>query len=73
MKNYQLTAQLAQNSEIGLHIGIAPNLPGAFTQAKTLDELNLKEVVALCLEELSAEELDELSEFMGFQQISIAI
>ena len=54
---------------------MVPNLPGAQTQAATLDELqeNLKELIELCLAELSAEELGNLSEFIGFQQISIAV
>ena len=73
--SYQFTAQIERDKETGLYLGIVPNLPGAHTQAASLDELqaNLKEVIALCLEELSAEELSELSEFIGFQQISVAI
>jgi predicted RNase H-like HicB family nuclease len=48
-----------RDTETGLYIGIVPNLPGAHTQGATLDELyqNLKEVIELCLEELTAEEL----------------
>ncbi|MEQ9098668.1 MAG: type II toxin-antitoxin system HicB family antitoxin [Imperialibacter sp.] len=51
--NYQFTAQIEKDKETGLYVGIVPNLPGAHTQAATLDELqtNLKEVVELCLEE----------------------
>jgi predicted RNase H-like HicB family nuclease len=75
MKTYQFTAQIEKDKETGLYVGIVPNLPGAHTQAATLDELqsNLKEVIELCLEELSPEELNDLSEFIGFQQISIAV
>ena len=75
MKTYQFTAQIEKDKETGLYIGIVPNLPGAYTQAASLDELqsNLKEVIELCLEELSPEELSEFSEFIGFQQISVAI
>ncbi len=75
MKNYQFTAQIEKDRETGLYIGIVPNLPGAHTQGATLDELqqNLKEVIELCLEELSEEELNDLSEFVGFQQISVAV
>lgn len=73
--NYQFTAQIEKDKETGLYIGSVPNLPGAHTQAATLDEVrsNLKEVVELCLEELNTEELSELSEFIGFQQISVAV
>lgn len=75
MRNYQFTAQIERDKETGLYVGIVPNLPGAHTQAVTLDELqrNLKEVIELCFEELSREEREDLSEFIGFQQISIAV
>lgn len=73
--NYQFTAQIEKDKETGLYIGMVPNLSGAHTQAKTLDELhkNLKEIVALCLEELKPDEVKNLSEFVGFQQISVAV
>ena len=73
--SYQFTAQIERDKDTGLYVGRVPNLPGAHTQAASLDELqtNLKEVIALCLEELSSEELNELSEFIGFQQISVAV
>ncbi len=73
--NYQFTAQIEKDKETGLYVGTVPNLPGAHTQAATLDELsqNLKEVIELCLEELDSEELNGLAEFVGFQQISIAV
>lgn len=37
-----------------LYLGIVPGIPGAHTQAASLDGLraNLKEVLELCLEEL---------------------
>jgi len=75
MKNYQFTAHIEKDKETGMYVGIVPNLPGAHTQATSLDELqeNLKEVISLCLEELSADELSGLSEFIGFQQISVAV
>lgn len=59
MKHYQFTAQIERDKETGMYIGFVPALPGAHTQALTLDDLskNLKEVVELCLEELSKEEL----------------
>ncbi|MEM6361668.1 MAG: type II toxin-antitoxin system HicB family antitoxin [Bacteroidota bacterium] len=75
MKTYQFTAQIEKDKETGLYIGIVPSLPGAHTQAATLDELqtNLREVIELCLEELNPDELNDLPEFIGFQQISIAV
>ena len=73
--HYNFTAQIEKDKETGLYIGTVPNLPGAYTQAASLDELqlNLKEVIELCLEELSPEELNDLSEFIGFQQITVAV
>lgn len=75
MRNYQFTAHIGKEQETGLYYGIVPNLPGAHTQAATLDELqeNLREVVALCLEELDPAELSNLSEFVGVQQISVTV
>ncbi|HXV99052.1 MAG TPA: type II toxin-antitoxin system HicB family antitoxin [Anaerolineae bacterium] len=75
MQTYQFTAQIERDVETGLYVGIVPNLPGAHTQGVTLDELhqNLKEVIELCLEELTEEELKSLPEFIGVQQISVAI
>ena len=47
------TAHIEQDIETGYFIGIIPAVPGAYTQAKSLDELSvrLKEVLELCLDE----------------------
>jgi predicted RNase H-like HicB family nuclease len=73
MANRKFTAEIIRDSEINQYIGIVPELPGAHTQANTLDELyqNLQEVVTLCLEELTEEELKNLPEFVGIQQILV--
>lgn len=70
----QITAYIERDPETGFYIGVVPGIPGAHTYAKTLDELsaNLKEVVELCLEELSQDELKELPEFVGTQQLEVA-
>ncbi len=75
MKNYNFTAQIEKDAETGMYIGIIPNLPGAHTQASTLDELNanLKEVIELCIEEMTDEELNSFPQFIGFQNITVAI
>jgi predicted RNase H-like HicB family nuclease len=56
-----MTAYIEFDQETNLHVGVVPSIPGAHTQAATLDELqhNLQEVVELCLEEYG-EELDNL-------------
>lgn len=75
MKTYKFTAQVIRDDEVGQYIGIVPELQGAHTQGSTLDELhaNLKEVIELCLEELTEEERNNLPDFVGIQQISVAV
>ena len=70
-----LTAYIEKDPETGLYVGIIPGLPGAHTQGESLDELykNLKEVVELCLEEMSSEEKEQIPEFVGTQQIEVAM
>jgi predicted RNase H-like HicB family nuclease len=69
MKNFRFTAEITKDNEISQYIGIVPGLP------PTLDELyhNLQEVVQLCLQEMTDEEIKDLPDFVGFQQISVAI
>ncbi len=75
MKHYNFTAQIEKDLETGMYIGKVPNLPGAHTQAKTLDKLNenLKEVIELCLENMTKKEISKLPQFVGFQQLSVAV
>ncbi len=72
---YKITGYIEKDPETGLYVGIVPSIPGAHTQAKTLDELrdNLKEVVELCLEQMDAEEKKQIPEFVGIQQLEVAI
>lgn len=67
------TAYIEWDPETKLYVGIIPGIPGAHTQAATLDELrqNLREVLELCLEE-QGEDLEDLPRFVGLQQIEIA-
>jgi predicted RNase H-like HicB family nuclease len=69
------TAHIEKDTDTGYYIGVIPNVPGAHTQAKTLDELSvrLKEVLELCFETMSDEEKKEIPQFVGTQQISIAV
>jgi predicted RNase H-like HicB family nuclease len=68
------TAYVELDAETGLYIGIVPGIPGAHTQADTLDELqkNLKEVLELCLEENKGQG-ENLPKFVGLQQIEVAV
>lgn len=49
------TAYIEFDPDSQLYVGIVPTIPGAHTQAATLDEshTNLKEVIELCLEEMT--------------------
>ena len=68
------SAYVEWDPEIKLYVGIVPGIPGAHTQAPTLDELqkNLKEVLELCLEEYRGN-LEDLPHFVGLQQIEVAL
>ena len=68
------TAYVEWDPETKLYVGIVPGIPGAHTQAATLDELqaNLREVLELCLQEHGAA-LGDLPKFVGLQQIEVAI
>jgi predicted RNase H-like HicB family nuclease len=68
------SAYVEWDPETKLYVGIVPGLPGAHTQAATLDELqkNLREVLQLCLEEFKGS-LDDLPHFVGLQQIEVAV
>jgi predicted RNase H-like HicB family nuclease len=72
---YNFTAEILFDSEVNQYIGFVPGLPGAHTQAASLDELNtnLKDVIQLCLLELSNEEKAQLPNFIGIQNISVAV
>jgi predicted RNase H-like HicB family nuclease len=68
------SAYVEWDPETKLYVGIIPGIPGAHTQAESLDELrqNLKEVLELCLEELG-DDIDDIPQFVGIQQIEVAI
>ena len=63
----RITAYIEKDIESGLYVAIVPGIPGAHTQAETLDELqnNLKEVLELCLEEMEPDAKQDLPEFVG--------
>jgi predicted RNase H-like HicB family nuclease len=68
------SAYVEWDPDTKLYVGIIPGIPGAHTQAATLDELrsNLKEVLELCLEEYAGS-LEDLPRFVGLQQIEVAV
>jgi predicted RNase H-like HicB family nuclease len=72
---YRTTAYIEKDPDTGYYVAVVPGIPGAHTQAETLDELhsNLKEVLELCLEEMTPEQRDHLPEFIGTQQVEVAV
>jgi len=71
----KIMSYIEKDPETGLYVATVPSIPGAHTQAKTLDELqkNIREVVELCLQELTTEEKALLPEFIAVQQFEVAI
>jgi predicted RNase H-like HicB family nuclease len=72
---HKIIAYIERDPETGLYTGTVPEIVGAHTQAETLDELqkNLKEVIELCLEEMTPEDKKRLPEFIGIQQIEVSV
>jgi predicted RNase H-like HicB family nuclease len=66
------TAVIEQDTATGYYVAYVPDLPGAHTQAETLEELrhNLKEVVGLTLENYDPTQKPE-SHFVGTQLVSL--
>lgn len=67
------TAYIEYDPETKLFFGTIPGLSGAYTQGETMEELraNLQEVLELILEE-TGETIDDMPEFVGTMQVSIA-
>jgi predicted RNase H-like HicB family nuclease len=67
------TAYVEFDPATQLYVGTVPGIPGAHTQAATLDELraNLKEVLELCLEE-SGGTFDDLPQVIGLERVDVA-
>ena len=68
MKTY--TAVVERDAQTGLYVGFVPGLPGAHSQADSLDELkeNLQEVIEMLLED---GEPQIQTEFVGTQLIHV--
>lgn len=68
------SAYVEWDPDTRLYVGTVPCVPGAHTQAATLDELrdNLKEVLELCLEEYTGS-LEDLPHFVGLQQVEVGV
>ena len=69
-----IAAYMERDRATGLFVAIVPGIPGAHTQAETIEELraNLREVLALCLSEMDPEEKENLPEFVGVEHVEVA-
>ena len=70
-RNQSYTAIIEQDTTTGFYVAYIPGLPGAHTQAETLEELkdNIKEVIELVLEESPKTKPE--SYFIGTQLVTI--
>ena len=61
---------IIERDEDGYYVGEVPQLKACYSQGETIDELmaNMKEVIQLCLETKSDEEIPE---FIGIQKVVI--
>ena len=68
------TAYVEKDPETQLFVGIVTGVPGAHSQAVTLEELreNLKDALELCLEDCD-ENLDWGPVVVGLQQVETAV
>jgi len=68
MKGREFTI-LIERDEDGYYVGEVIELPGCFTQARTVEELmkRIREAIALYLEEVGEEEIKY--EFVGVQKV----
>ena len=71
----RVTGYIEKDPETNMYVATVPFIPGAHTQAESLDELhkNLQEVVELCLQEMSSDEKKALPEFVGLQQMNVSL
>ena len=71
MSKHQYTAIIEQDTATGYYVAYIPDLPGAHTQAETLEELkdNIQEVVELVLEETPNQKPE--SNFVGTQLVTV--
>jgi predicted RNase H-like HicB family nuclease len=69
-----LVAYIERDPDTNLLVAEVPGVPGAHTQAETMDELiaNLKEVIGLCLEDRKKGGA-KIPEFVGVQEIEVSI
>jgi len=73
MEKHRFTV-LIEKDEDGIFVASVPALPGCYTQASNLDDLEVRitEVIKLCLADKSADNFKP-DTFVGVHQIEVAI
>ncbi len=62
-----------EQDENGYYIASVPELPGCHTQAKSLDELNVRIIKAIKLYlEVDKERINKEIKFIGFQKVEVS-
>jgi len=73
MKIHNYTTIIKQGED-GWYVAIVPDIPGCYTQGKTVTEVieRIKEAIEVCLE-ADKDEYIKPSKFIGLQQIEVRI
>lgn len=63
---------LIEQDEDGMYIAIVPDIPGCYTQGKTVEQAmeRIKEAIQVCLEADREEEIQPMK-FIGVQQLEV--
>lgn len=63
---------IVEKDEAGMFVGEVPHLCACYAQGSTLDGMlvNIREVIALCLEE-NPQAIDDVPEFIGVQKVVV--
>lgn len=77
MKNYNLQVIIEQDED-GIFVAECPALQGCYAQGKTYEEVikNIKDVIAMCIEELRAEKKKinlKYPEVIGIKSLEVAV
>jgi len=66
---------IVEKDEDGFYVVECPLLKGCYTQGKTLDEalINIREVIEMCLEEESDDEISDIANIQEFSFHTVAV
>jgi len=74
-QEFRCIAHIMRDLESGMYIGFVPEMLGAHTQGRTLDEVaaNLQDMILLCLEGMHEEKRKASSEFVAVLELKVRI